>query len=378
MKKKAIYFNQEFNTENPPKYAVCLTYDDVNGLQIVDDRKHILISTSTDINQNADIKILTNKINKIEEIITINDEKNQEVEKQPEYDINYFSAFEVMPTKVEISGHYREIPACTVHKFTLRSANPIENNDVVVDWGDGCIEVIADGKYEWIKNKQYNLEHDYAESMTENVQKFIVKIYGKNYYTFRCNEAVVADGVKLTLSNNLISRIFDVDLPMAPHISNFSSICYGALRLFSVTIPHSTKYITDGYNFSSTFQWAENLTSVMGFEDNLLRSNCHVSCMFKYCYSLIETDFTIPACVISISDIFYDCKKLSVKIENLLPAGGFALTNINMNLAFGNTISLTGTPPENLLWNSGKNFIKFNTSFRNSGVKNNVPDEWAK
>ena len=42
-------------------------------------------------------------------------------------------------------------------------------------------------------------------------------------------------------------------------------MCYGATRLLEVKIPHSTKYIVDGYNFSSLFQFCENLTSVERF-----------------------------------------------------------------------------------------------------------------
>jgi hypothetical protein len=69
----------------------------------------------------------------------------------------------------------------------------------------------------------------------------------------------------VTESYNLTSRIFDVDLPIASHITNFSSMCYGATRLLTVKIPHSTKYIVDGYNFSSLFQFCENLTTIKRF-----------------------------------------------------------------------------------------------------------------
>jgi hypothetical protein len=118
----------------------------------------------------------------------------------------------------------------------------VQDNDVIIDWGDGTIEAIKDGKYTWKSGKQYDLSHDYASSMTEDVQTFIVKIYGKDYYTFRNNSFP---------NNNLISRIFDVDLPIASHIGNFASMCLGATRLTNVTIPHSTKYVTTAFNFSS-------------------------------------------------------------------------------------------------------------------------------
>jgi hypothetical protein len=360
--KKAIILNDELNLNNPPAGAVMITFDENKGFEFIEDNKPVAS-------------------------ISVNGLAYTPVDALAKVDKSYYSAFEVMPSKTAIKDYYREIPACTVHKMTLRSANPVEGNDVVIDWGDGCVEALADGKYEWIKNKQYNIEHDYADAMTEDVQKFIVKIYGKNYYTFRHNDAVTlsSNNTKLTASNNLISRIFDVDLPIASHITNFASMCYGALRLIEVKIPHSTKYITDGYNFSSTFQYAENLVSVTGFVDNLLRSNCHVGNMFAYCYSLTTTDMEIPAIPATsestgnptIGGIFNNCSKLTAKVEKLLPGGGFAVNNVDMNLAFYNTSALTGTIPVDRLWNSGKTWNKTSSTFKGSALASQAPTNWG-
>lgn len=292
------------------------------------------------------------------------------------YTKNY-TTFQVMPNKTKIAAgttddttgltYTYEVPACTEHKFTLRSANPVLNNDVIIDWGDGVIQAIKDGKYEWT-GKGYEVSHNYADTMTADSQKFIVKIYGKDYYTFRSEKYQ---------NNNLICRIFDVDLSIAAHVTNFASMCYGATRLLKVNIPHSTSYVTNAFNFSSAFQYCSNVLSIMGFEDSPLRDNCIVSNMFKYCLALIETDFVIPTCVKSIDSLFYDCRKLTTKIDSIIPATGFALDNIKFNLAFGNTYALTGTVPANVLWNSNKTFIKTETSFRKSGINSQVPDTWC-
>jgi hypothetical protein len=105
-----------------------------------------------------------------------------------------YSAFEVKPSKIALTeGYTYEVPACTIHKMTLRSAHKPADCDVVIDWGDGVIEAISGmtwSESNHIEGKSYELEHDYANSMTSDVETFIVKIYGKNYYTFRYNSYV--------------------------------------------------------------------------------------------------------------------------------------------------------------------------------------------
>lgn len=245
-----------------------------------------------------------------------------------------------MPNKVAITDYAVEVPACTEHKFTLRSAVDVQDNDVIIDWGDGTIEAIKDGKYEWKSGKQYDLSHDYASSMTEDVQTFIVKIYGKDYYTFRNNSFP---------NNNLISRIFDVDLPIASHIGNFASMCLGATRLINVAIPHSTKYVTTAFNFSSTFESAVNLVSVTGFEDSPLRCDCLISNIFNKCKSLTTTDFAIPSCALSIAGIFAGCASLATA-KRLIPlCGVLGAGKINVNSAWLNVpTAITATVPQSL------------------------------
>ena len=251
-----------------------------------------------------------------------------------------YTAFEVMPNKVDIDDYAVKVPACTVHKFTLRSAKDFADNDVVIDWGDGTIEAIKDGKYEWKLGKQYDLSHDYSSAMTKDVQTFIVKIYGKDYYTFRNNSFP---------DNNLISRIFDVDLPIASHIGNFASMCLGATRLINVTIPHSTKYVTTAFNFSSTFESAVNLVSVTGFEDSPLRCDCLISNIFNKCKSLTTTDFAIPSCALSIAGIFAGCPSL-VTAKRLIPlCGVLGAGKINISNAWLNVpAAITATVPQSL------------------------------
>lgn len=226
--------------------------------------------------------------------------------------------------------------------MTLRSANPVEGNDVVIDWGDGTVEAISDGKYAWKSEKQYDLEHDYASSITSANQRFIVKIYGKNYYTFRHNSYP---------DNNLISRIFDKDLPLATHIGTLASTCLGAKRLLKVKFPSYTAPYSDIYIWSSTFKNCKNIISITGFEDIYLKSNSLIEGTFEGCSSLIETDFIIPPKANIIYTTFRGCTNLAVDINTLIPKNGFSSTNIEIAGLFNNASMLSGNVPADKLWN---------------------------
>ena len=171
--KRAIYFNGEYNPKNPTKGGACLIFDDEAGLQIVD--------------------------NKIKFSNT-----------------NIYSAFEVMPNKVTLSAddtYAFEIPACTIHKMTLRSSHEPENCDIVIDWGDGTVEAIKDGNFVSHKEgKSYELIHDYAETMTQDVEKFIVKIYGKDYYTFRHNESITTIKDKQSIPSIVVPHMVFISM----------------------------------------------------------------------------------------------------------------------------------------------------------------------
>lgn len=301
---KAIYLNSSVDTKNPPRGASYITYDAQDGFKFWNDDKQYFVNRPV-------------------------------------------TAFEVMPTTEAIAANTvddvtglkfkQEVPAGTVMAFMLRSAVPAKNNDVIIDWGDGCIEEINNNKYEFA-DKGYQVSHDYAHSMKSSVQRFIVKIYGKDYYTFRTDKAN---------HKNLISRIFDADLPVASHVVNFASMCNKADRLLKVVIPHSSAYMTNAYNLASTFENAVNLVSLTGFEDNVLRANCIISNICKGCTALTETDFQIPVCTPSVAGIFQNCKSLTNQIIPIYPKTGLAVTLTNNSGAFTDVPAvITNTIPD--------------------------------
>lgn len=68
-KKKAIYFNGEYNPMNPAGGAQCITYDEADGFQFIDGDKVITVPTTTDKSQNIEIETLNATVDAQAEII---------------------------------------------------------------------------------------------------------------------------------------------------------------------------------------------------------------------------------------------------------------------------------------------------------------------
>lgn len=309
------------------------------------------------------------------------DTKNSIIDETPDY-----SSFEVMPNKNTIPAgtedtvtgliYNAEIPACTIHKMTLRSCQEPADCDVVIDWGDGIVETIKDGQYTGhTVGKSYELSHDYASAMTADIQRFIVKIYGKNYYTFRHNSYQ---------QNNLISRIFACDLPMASHVVNFSSIAISATRLLTVTFPHSTPPYTAVQKWGGCFSGCSNLLSAKGFEDILVNSDAEVPHIFNSCINLQETDLRLPGNSQNISYAFYNCKNLAKDISSLIPLAGFSVNKINPLLVFYGMEKLTGTIDPAVFWDNKSvqwtfDELGYNHAFERCDytIRKQVPLSWG-
>jgi hypothetical protein len=299
--------------------------------------------------------------------------------------ITEISAFEVMPNKVEIPAgtvdeitgltYSRAVPACTTHKMTLRSTQEPDACDVVIDWGDGTVEAIKDGYFTGhTAGKAYELEHDYSQNMTADIQRFVVKIKGKDYYTFRHNSYK---------NNNLISRIFDAGFPIAGHITNFASMVVSADRLLKVHFPHSTAPFSNAWNWSSCFNECPNVVSITGFEDLAIRGDACFSGFMAACGSLKTTDFVIPATVTKLENIFTGDTNLECDINSLIPKQGFAASNILTRAPFGYLKKVYGTVPADKLWNDKRiNWIFEHATdrpFRNCSdeIRAQVPVAWG-
>lgn len=394
MAKKYIFANSSYSIYNPPQGVTVLQFDtETNSLGIYDNKKpvaSVMVQAETDNDNKFEKVIIPSKLSDLQndtnfitkaDIPVLDTGISEEflVTALNSYTKNY-TAFQVMPNKIEIASgtvddvtgltYNYPVSACTIHKMTLRSSQEPENCDVIIDWGDGCIESIKDRKFNsHTEGKSYELFHDYSSSMTKNIQRFIIKIYGKDYYTFRHNSY---------RDNNLISRLFDKDLPIASHVTNFASVGIYANRLLAVHIPHSSNYITNAYNLASVFSNCKNLIKVTGFEDNPLRTNCIINNIFSGDKFLQTTDFKLTACPNdnTYGNCFNACQNLDMDINDLIPTQGFNCYNARMHYTFRNTKKLKGTIPNNLFWNSHK-FSSFTQAFSGSALADQAPKSWG-
>lgn len=215
-----------------------------------------------------------------------------------------------------------DVPAnatCKLRMYSYKKNR--EDCDVVIDWGDGTTTRVADTADTSVTftdySKSYRDVHKYSNIMIPHTyadkdcgKKYIVKIYGKDYFMLRGNNAE---------ANNIISRMLDRDLPIASCVTNLSSFCRNSLRLLQVNVPKGY-LLRSGINITYLFAGCTNLRfglneyCVFGMPEN----NCY---MFNNCVNL-ECDisnfdyiFRAGSVINNFSYIFTNCKKLFGTID---------------------------------------------------------------
>lgn len=293
------------------------------------------------------------------------------------------------------------IPACTQHRFILRSRFLPNNSDVVIDWGDDTVTVINEkeptqivdawndnidlsdtekinfrqinkGNYEYLMNHKYETDGIYT-----------VKIYGKKYFALNSWK---------NYNYNLMCSVFNENLKIASHLSNFSSFCKGTNHLLFVNVANSN-FNLQATNVSNMFSECKSLIKAIGFNEyNNQRIHC-VQGMFNTCVALNYTDFKIPHYISdgSLDFVFSRCRTLNVNISNLIPLYIYSDNNIiSINKMFNECNKLLHD--ENIgdfLWNNKLiSWINILNTFApqtdsNSGniidslIREYVPESWG-
>lgn len=222
-------------------------------------------------------------------------------------DLSDYTAFEVYAHNIDLpigsvdqnlGGDHtvkaQDIPSSMIHKMNIRTGSlSIEDSDIIIDWGDNSeYSVIASGDFDSTtiapedNERNYICAHEYSEP-----GKYIIKIFGHNYY----NICTPVDSDNLEPKYNLITRIFDYDLPIASNVTNTSSICAYAIRLLSVHVPSYFDF-SKVTNIGGMFRGCRNLESVKGMKNQFLVVNTAAQ-IFTDCYSLTTLEFTMPAAI---------------------------------------------------------------------------------
>lgn len=298
-----------------------------------------------------------------------------------------YTAFEVYAHSEDIPVGYSEelrgnvnkaIPACMEHRFDIKTTvTDTSKSDVIIDWGDGETSSVSKG--EFLKTSlneedgELNIQfsHKYKDS-----GKYIVKIFGKKYYTFNWPDSTVQEE---RWHYNLLCRIFDTDLPLCSCVTNLASAGSYARRLKKVRIPSYYNF-SNVSNFSYLF-YASGVESVTGLK-NMIGVCGTDSNMFDNCTSLKETDFMFP--VLSTrgtwAKMFNSCKELATPVSSMFFAGGLSGTQINVNNLFNGCVKLPAEDLGDILWNR-KNVTWINTENAFTGCSNElralVPVSWG-
>ena len=285
----------------------------------------------------------------------------------------------------------------TINTFFYTLSKTRKECDIVIDWGDGTVSRVADlddksitsfSNYTDSHGTAYaygylTMTHTYTDcvSRIENgklveSKKYIVKIYGKDYFMVRFGNME---------TNNIVSRVFDRDLPIASNVTNISSTAASSLRLLYINIPYQ-------YDFKNV----TNFSGIAGRCDNLRYANVNAGSKFNIDNVLSIQAFFVYDMNLSRADVkptsfaYQDgfqtfatgCTNLREDVLNILPKYGFA-RDTSMNKAFYGCAKLTCSDYDklaNMLWNNTN--VKFtNTVYCFAGCTsldlNQIPTSWG-
>lgn len=313
---------------------------------------------------------------------------------------------------------YFAIPANMTHVITIRTTcADYQESDIIIDWGDGNLSSVFNGDFngieylteirsailsnqstyvEYCKSNfvdtvydpnanegNYTFSHTYSQN-----GRYIIKIYGRKYYSLKPGFEVKTPGGSSqyyrNYNNNLQSRVFDHDLPVASHITNFSNWCRGAFNLITLNA-ENIKY-RNIINASSIANTVWNLQTAVNFGRNFVASNMNSA--FYNCISLMNSDAVLPYLSVysNACEYMYNrCYRLGGNFNNLLPDSYFspgpksmAFTFENCGLGVKNYPSqLSGTLDASRLWNSKNVFTNTSNAFKNFALKDQVPISWG-
>ena len=300
-------------------------------------------------------------------------------------DVTKFEVYatdEIIPagTVDDVTGltYAEAVPAGMTHHFALRSdvaASKAAEADVVVDWGDGVSETLADAygvdSQDWESDREifYRMRHTYAAP-----GRYIVTISGKDYWSFR-------NPIEDSSGEYILSRVFDVDLPVAPCVTNLSMACQWAPKLLRVRIPTGLDLFANRHNAAFLFRGCRNLVEARGMKTKF-RYARDVASMFDECGNLTATDFELPVQVLKPAGyhrVYFGCGKLAVDINTLLPQTGFTNHKVDLFGTFCGCAALTGTLPAGILWEDSARLWSAEAAFGgcSDAIRAQVPASWG-
>lgn len=266
------------------------------------------------------------------------------------------------------------IPAQMTYMFNLYTINQdFDKSNIVVDWGDGTRSVVKNGDYLRIHpvNANYGSSSIVMSHTYNTSGKYIVKIYGNDYYSIRHRISQGTSGAEADFAGtyNLVCECFSASLPLASHLKNASSMFYGGHRLLKVAATPYGFVLKNITGCSSMFFDCENLIIATGVNPAESSTTCY-NTMFAQCYNLRECDLTFNPILggkdYGLREVFGECRKLTRNVEDFFPQA-FLTREISELTTFMNCKNLTGTVPAKYLWEDTNIKWKLSESYDSDG-----------
>ena len=313
-------------------------------------------------------------------------------------DKDNYTSFEVYATNEVINAgtvdtdtgltYNENVPAGMTHEFTLRSDNKKDSNDVKIDWGDGNITELKnldDSNIDIEGDKDteevnYHLSHTYS-----NPGKYVIKVTGRNYWGVKNGDN----------ESNILSRVFDSDLPIASFVCNIAYMCRGSMKLLGVNIPTGQNFFSNIVNASGLFRDCKNLIYLNNFETKFVITRTTSAACWG-CINLVYSDWKLPILApykndLGCSNMYYGCinlgkdwtnlagKVVKTTIESLIPFSGFITKKFGISRCFLGCSSLTGTIPGNYLWEDSTKVFNSVDCFKDCSkeLREQAPVSWG-
>lgn len=255
-------------------------------------------------------------------------------------------------------------------------SNPLNYSDTSAD-GIHVTKPSTKGEYE------YQLRHTYTTP-----GKYIVRIFGKKYHLIYTHLETAKSGSDISniLGKSLVSRVFDLDLPIASCVTTITSLARASLKLLRIKAPAYQYNFGNIINASLAFRDCYNLQTVSGLSNKTLFFNGidKGADIFSFCSNLISSDLTLPKSACRTSDpmrFYQGCTSLNMDILKLFPETGFESRFINANQMFANCPLLSCSNSEKLgqyLWDDPR-IIWTSTQSAFDGcplLSADVPETW--
>ena len=198
-------------------------------------------------------------------------------------------------------------------EFSLWITKSRLESDIIIDWGDGIVEKLSEltPTSGTANDGQVDVLVYVAHTYEVPNKVYTIKVYGNDYCRLSHNS------YKLSANNRLMVRALTDDLPIASHLNNLASFCYGSRRLLKVEMPSYSDLFNQVTNWSGCFNTCQNLIICTGW--NFSKSVIAYNALYQYAEALEETDFCIGRLSYSsTTNVFDGCKNLMIDILSLL------------------------------------------------------------